>query len=106
MRSVVVVLPASMCAMIPMLRVLASGNSLKGRESAILVSSSLVGSLNCGGLPGGLLLSGDCDRRGPGPTAGLSDPVFGEAYVRWLGRAFFTVLPLAAIPPGQVAPPG
>src|SRR4051794_12953708 len=40
MRSVVVVLPASMCAMIPMLRVLASGNCRMRVGSAMVFPSA------------------------------------------------------------------
>src|SRR4051812_9470115 len=60
MRSVVVVLPASMCAMIPMLRVLASWAAL-----AITYSSSFGSTCGFRGSPGLRPAAGADERRSP-----------------------------------------
>src|SRR3712207_3689614 len=64
MRSVVVVLPASMCAMIPMLRVLASWAWV----------SAMVIAPRAGSPCGGSRWTGAGDRPGPRPTAGAGGP--------------------------------
>src|SRR3954454_11463515 len=80
MRSVVVVLPASMCAMIPMLRVLASWAAL-----AITYSSSFGSACGSGDHPG-LPLTAGADER-------LSPAVVREGLVR-LGHLVRVLAPL------------
>src|SRR4028118_1190781 len=65
MRSVVVVLPASMCAMIPMLRVLASWAALLAICRLLFVSGPRAGARGWPGVPaGGVLVDGVRHQRG------------------------------------------